>query len=98
MTAAATAAADQPPQYPTSNCRDCQQPIIWTVTTATARRMPVDPEPVGADHGNVLLEPGHDGTPRSRVIGNPAGLFGKRWVYRSHFATCKYAARFRTAR
>jgi hypothetical protein len=61
--------------------------------------MPVDAEPVDVNHGggNVLLTSSPAG-PLAQVVSNPADLFGARAVYRSHFATCPYAARHRRSR
>jgi len=84
----------EPPTYPTGQCSSCQAPIIWAVTANTLRRIPVDLDPVGPDAGNVLLT-ATGGEPRAEVVRNPARLFGARWVYRSHFVTCPFAAHHR---
>lgn len=99
MADTALAAADQPPSYPTAKCDSCKAPIIWAVTRQV-RRIPIDAEPVGvAGGGNVLLSPGSP-APRATVVGGTQQslLFGKRWVYRSHFATCSHADRHRHPR
>jgi hypothetical protein len=92
----AAVAAEQPPSYPTDPCEGCKAPIIWAITD-NGRHMPVDIEPVGPNSGNVLLT-GPPRAPRAEVVRNPAKLFGKANVYRSHFVTCPYAERYRHPR
>lgn len=87
------APAEKPPTYPTDPCEGCKAPVIWA-TTSAGRPMPVDVDPVGPNSGNVLLS-GPPAKPRAQVVGNPAKLFGLRWVYRSHFVTCPFAERYR---
>lgn len=95
MTAATT---EQPPQYPTTQCRgpNCHALIIWAVTEGKGVEIPIDAEPVKT--GNVLLLPHPSGEPRARVVRNPAQLFGKKWIYQSHFVTCPHAKLYRTRR
>lgn len=84
-------------------CEACDAPIIWA-QTVNGKLMPVDAEPTRA--GNVLL--GDDGPaarPRLReatVLGARAALGAAleardagRTLYKSHFASCKEADRFR---
>ncbi len=94
MTAAV--AADQPPTFPTDACEGCKAPIIWALTDR-GRNLPVDVDPVGPSAGNVLLT-ATARAPLARVVSNPARLFGKRWVWRSHFVTCPYAEHYRNPR
>lgn len=73
---------------PTTPCRTCGTPIVWTVAASTGKRMPVDAEPV-AD-GNLWL--GGRNPIRAHVL-QGAQLRNRRLlpegkVYRSHFATC----------
>jgi hypothetical protein len=89
-------AADEPPRYPTDQCDGCKAPIIWAVTD-NGKNMPVDVDPVGPAAGNVLLTAAGPKV-RARVERNPARLFGKRWVYRSHFVTCPFSERYRHPR
>lgn len=88
--------ADGPPQFRTSQCGSCSAPIIWAVTK-NAERMPVDAEPVNptTGNGNVLLTARGGADPFATVVSNPAQLFGKRWVWRPHMATCPYAGHYR---
>lgn len=74
--------------WPTSRCRSCNQPVIWALTTANQKRMPVDPTPVLG--GNVVLTSGPtarvltaEETERRRALGSTA------WT--SHFTTCPQA-------
>lgn len=78
-----------------SRCRSCGAPIVWAVTEAHRRRMPVDAEPV--DGGNVLLST--DDPPLAQVHApGQASLFAdaaNRPTYTSHFATCPQADQHR---
>lgn len=74
-----------------ARCRDCGAPVVWTLTTANQRRMPVDAEPV--EDGNVVLTSGNSG-PEARVL-TRAELdrrATRTGLYRSHFSTCPNAA------
>jgi hypothetical protein len=81
----------------TNNCRSCGAPIVWAVTEATGRRMPIDPEPTSG--GNVILS--DDNPPVALVL--PAGqasLFAHGTGadrFTSHFATCPNADAHRKA-
>jgi hypothetical protein len=66
----------------------CGQLIRW-VTTMRGKRMPLDPKPL--PDGNVMLLP--DG--RARVLDEASRRTCTEPLYRSHFATCTMAARFR---
>lgn len=100
MTATAILDDDKPPQYPRGQCTSgtCQAPIVWAVLP-NGDKLPVDAEPVDINRGggDILLT--QDGTIiRARRVTNPAQLFGKRWVYRSHFDTCPQAGQWRRRR
>lgn len=97
-TAPSTTVADQPPQYPTTQCRgpNCQALIIWAITEGRGQEIPIDAEPVKT--GNILLIPSAKAEPRARVVRNPGRLFGKRWIYQSHFVSCPHAKLYRTRR
>lgn len=74
--------------------------IVWT-RTVTGKRMPVDADPVSVEDGGVqLLDPESD-EPQAEVLGYT--LRAIRWqmgitFYRTHFASCPDAAKFRRAR
>lgn len=88
--------ADRPPQFSTASCKSCSAPIIWTITTNN-ERMPVDAEPVAVNTGggNVILTERGGAAPLATVVSNPAKLFGKKWVWRLHMATCPHAEYYR---
>lgn len=71
-----------------SLCRSCGAPIAWATTT-NGKPMPLDPDPV--PNGNVVI--GIDGVAMvfARTGQVPKG-FDR---FRSHFATCPEAAKFR---
>jgi hypothetical protein len=81
-------------------CPDCQQPILWPWTSASAgvNRMPVDAEPV--DTGNVLVTV--DSLNPNRivcdVIGNRANrrklAAGGHALYQHHRITCTRAEKW----
>lgn len=96
MAETALAAADQPPPYPTAKCKSCPAPIIWVLIGGD--KVPVDAEPVALNGGGgtiLLTFKGEGIAPVGRKVTNPRDLFGKRWVYRSHFETCPFAAHHR---
>lgn len=71
-----------------ATCTSCHQAIVWSITEATGRRMPLDPELV--PYGNVLIvDRDPRGTPIVKVLGNniPAPEGG---AYVSHFSTCPH--------
>jgi hypothetical protein len=80
-------------------CEACGQEIVWA-QTVNGKLMPVDAEPTRA--GNVLLgDDGPTAQPRLReatVLGARKALEARdegRTLYKSHFASCKEADRFR---
>ncbi len=71
-------------------CRSCNAAILW-VETVNGRKMPLDPEPV-AD-GNMVVEP--DGRMRTVKKADANAIPFETPRYKSHFATCKFAASHR---
>lgn len=71
-----------------THCRDCGSPIVWAVTTANQRRMPVDITPIVG--GNIVITSG----PEARVLtkqetADRQARGDKLFV--SHFTTCPNA-------
>ena len=73
-----------------ATCRSCGAPILWVVSAASGKAMPVDADPV--EDGNVTLD-GLTATVHPAGQGDLLGDAGPR--YRSHFATCKDADEWR---
>jgi hypothetical protein len=77
--------------------RTCDAEVVWARHYDTGKRMPFDAEPLDprevGTRGLFWLDEGHqDGTPRAY----PANMVPDAIdLYRSHFATCSDAARFR---
>jgi len=68
----------------TSNCRNCGENIIWTITRK-GKRMPVDAEPVSK--GKFILDPENEvGDIPAVFIGDNDRYTGER--YNSHFDSC----------
>lgn len=68
-------------------CEGCRAPILWTVTAATGRRMPVDAEPDQAENTAVYA----DGTGRLRsraITGERPTLEHAEQLHMPHAATC----------
>jgi len=76
-------------------CRSCNQRIRWAVTVK-GRRMPIDPVPV--PDGNIELEEREVFlTPLAIVRVNiPTGEPVPPVLYKSHFATCPQAGKWRS--
>lgn len=74
-----------------SRCRGCNAEMIWTVTEG-GRTMPVDKEP--HPEGTIRLRE-HNGTYFSKVLKADEARTHQGPLYRSHFATCENANRFR---
>jgi len=73
-----------------ANCRSCKASIVWAITS-TGRRMPFDAKPDSA--GRFTLTPrGGD------MVAEHVGTDHEGPLYRSHFATCLEADRFRRPR
>jgi len=68
-----------------ARCRSCGAPILWVVTVASGKRMPLDAEPGPA--GNLVLLTG--GRARAAEPDDRPPL------HTSHFATCPQAAEWR---
>lgn len=85
------------PRFPADGeCRDaeCRSPIIWTVSAARHKPMPVNPEPV--PDGNLLLTAMGDHI-RAEVVDPNALPMGAdpAELYVAHFRTCPGAAHWR---
>lgn len=81
-----------------SACSSCGKEIIWAITD-NGKRMPIDPDPDA--HGNVRLSFGRRGeAPSAKVLGKKdlAEREEGAHLYRSHWATCDDADRFRGRR
>ncbi len=70
-------------------CRSCKAAIIWTLSAANTRRLPVDAIPT--PRGNLQLHLDHQGDIISTVVKNKMGAL----LHMAHFATCPNAARHR---
>lgn len=85
--------------YPRARCGSCRAEVIWTVTAATGKRMPVDAEPT--PDGNVVLAAPttRSGAPVSYAAQVGALLIEDDGVrFTSHFATCPNANEHRSHR
>lgn len=79
-------------------CISCDAPVLWAIMSSTGSRMPLDPEP--KPDGNIaLIEPVIVGEAPLAIVIRPSQLEAARrlnaHLYRSHFASCPYAARHR---
>ena len=82
-----------------ATCRSCSSPIRWAYTDRD-KRIPLDPNPLGPEDslkGAFTLADDCDGNtfataalPLDRVLRRP--------LYRSHFATCPHAGKWRRSR
>jgi hypothetical protein len=81
-----------------NHCRSCNAHVLWAVTEATGKRIPIDPDPTPG--GNVILS--DDDPPVALVLPTgQASLFALGTGadrYTSHFATCPNADAHRKAR
>lgn len=81
----------------TAQCRSCGAEIIWTVTDAGGKRMPVDAH--ATPNGNLALYFPDRG--RGPVVSKTYGYHeadAEAPRYTSHFATCPKAAEHRKPR
>lgn len=99
----------RPSTGPGARCTSCGRPIVWALTE-TGRKMPVDPEPAPAAlipearEGNVVLW--FEVDQQGRAVGQQHVSYAteeqmrdaKVPLWRSHFATCPHASRWRTRR
>jgi hypothetical protein len=71
-------------------CRSCNAPIRWA-ETEKGRRIPIDAQPV--EDGNIVLQDRGKFRPPLAIVHfiPPQDVT----VYKSHFATCKQANRWR---
>lgn len=76
-----------------SLCATCGRRIIWC-RTELGKKMPVDPDP--APDGNLILT-GSQLLPTAKTVGK-AGNTDNKPLYKSHFATCRDAAKHRRDR
>jgi hypothetical protein len=80
-----------------SACRSCRAPIVWA-RTVNGKRMPVDRDPT-PDGNLVLAVPGVDDTePYVTVVDPDQPMLDDPPRYRSHYATCPDADRWRKQR
>lgn len=78
----------------TGTCRSCNAPIVWAITAAKGRNMPLDPEPV--DDGNVwVIEHPLHGLPVVGVALQHSDIPGDVETFVSHFVTCPNASQHR---
>lgn len=75
-----------------ARCGSCRAPVIWAITAAGGKRMPIDADPV--DGGTIVLSA--DDPPIASVVAPDQMLLGDDGVrYTSHFATCPNADQHR---
>lgn len=72
-----------------SQCRSCGAEIIWA-TTENGKRMPLDAEPVAPLTGLFAVDDSTDPPFAVSTAGER-----REPLYRSHFATCKFADKHR---
>lgn len=83
------------PVYPVGKCGSCQAPVIWAITAADQKQMPVDAVPTSL--GTVELMHRSGMAPLATVLG-PSRRFGRTNLRTSHFATCPNAEQHRKPR
>jgi hypothetical protein len=73
-----------------ARCRSCGAGILWAISTASGKPIPIDPQPV--DNGNVRLGRNARGEITASVLGRHEAGPG---MHVSHFATCPNRDRHR---
>jgi hypothetical protein len=84
-----------------AQCRSCEAPIVWAVTSKTGAVIPLDPQTF--DNGNVVrIGTATRGAPLVLVLTTEelalAQNHGEVALYRSHFASCPDAGQWRQPR
>ena len=82
------------PVYKVEACRSCQAPIIWAVSTATRKPMPVDEAVTPDGNVEICVRLGNQVIATVHPVG---GLFPAtdQPLRKSHFATCPQADEWR---
>jgi hypothetical protein len=84
-----------------SACRSCNAPVVWAITSKTGAAIPLDPNPI-ADGNVVRIGTATRGAPLVLVLTDEelgrARKQGVVQLYRSHFASCPDADRWRHPR
>ena len=72
-------------------CKSCRKPIVWA-ETEKGRRIPLDPDPVS--DGNIILQQRGKFKPPLAIVrlSIPTDETNR---FKSHFATCPQASRWR---
>lgn len=84
-----------------ATCRGCGKPVIWLPNSKTAKKAPVDPDPV--EGGNVVIEGKGDARVYRVLTKKELAQGGSLFEpdpdrHTLHFATCSEAAHFRSCR
>jgi hypothetical protein len=91
-------------------CSSCKQPVLWSVTQATGKRMPLDPLPVDPETPGALIHVGGQAWSRKAAITDYVEKHGisedqaateitaQYPHHLSHFATCPNAKKHRRPR
>lgn len=74
-----------------ATCNSCGAEIRWALTAKNGKRMPVDVKPV--DDGNLVVEYRNGGDEARPAT--DADRRVKRPLFKSHFATCPQAQKWR---
>lgn len=77
--------------YPVGSCRSCRAPIVWAISEASDKPIPLDA--VAVDNGNIVFveqrQRDYEVTPVVRYLRKGEAPVGHRFV--THFATCPNA-------
>ena len=79
-----------------SKCRACDASILWSLTSATGKRMPLDEDPV--PEGDFVIEERGRDLYAHHVREKGLNLNPRSDRFTSHFVTCPAASDFRKAK